>query len=202
MATLLQHVRPWMQHVIAEFEARVEERMEHMIDQKVHAVHKHLDAFELRVLKRLALTVDVTTLKKELKSLCADVIVLLTPLETELESASTASVDDVVMNSSYAIRKCPCSGRTSNDIEVERLRMRERLQTKVAWRASIVDEELRQQQAREIGVGPSSSVSTTEGAEKVDVSTTERAGIVDGSTTEGVPNVDPVGFGKPDPPAS
>ncbi|KAK4707335.1 hypothetical protein R3W88_033109 [Solanum pinnatisectum] len=192
MATLLQHVRPWMQHVIAEFEARVEEWMEHTIDQKVHAVQKRLDAFELRVLERLALTVDVTTLKKELESLCADVAVLLTPPETELESASTASVDDV----------CPRSGHTSDDIEAQRLRKRECQQTKVAWRASIVDEELRQQQAREIGVGPSSTVSTTEGAKKVDVSSTESAGIVDGSTTEGVPNVDPVGSGKPDPPAS
>ena len=42
-----------------------------------------------------------------------------------------------------------------------------------ATRASLPDEEMRQQRAREIGVGPSSGVSTTEGVLRFDdVSTT------------------------------
>uniref|UniRef100_M1BQZ7 Integrase core domain containing protein n=1 Tax=Solanum tuberosum TaxID=4113 RepID=M1BQZ7_SOLTU len=65
----------------------------------------------------------------------------------------------------------------------------------------------------EVGVGPSSGVSTTEcavrvdvrtieGAMRVDESTTESVGIVDGRATDGVPSVDPAGSGKPNPPAS
>jgi len=75
----------------------------------------------------------VTTLKKELESLSADVDVLLAPLETEPESAPTAPVDDVVMSalygddmlppdSSHAIGKRPRSGRTSDDTEAEGVR--------------------------------------------------------------------------------
>ncbi|KAG5620829.1 hypothetical protein H5410_006047 [Solanum commersonii] len=50
MATLLHHIQPWMQKSIAESEARVERRMEDMMDRKVQAVNNRLDAFELRVL--------------------------------------------------------------------------------------------------------------------------------------------------------
>uniref|UniRef100_M1DBP6 Integrase core domain containing protein n=1 Tax=Solanum tuberosum TaxID=4113 RepID=M1DBP6_SOLTU len=141
MATLLQHVRPWMKRDIAEYEARVEQQMEHMMDQQVQAVHQCLDAFKLRVLERTSPTID-------------------------------------------------------------RVRKRERQQIEVSRRASIVYEEMRQQRAREIGMGPSSGVSTTDGAVRVDESTTEGAGIVDGNTINGIPSVDLAGSGKPDPPAS
>uniref|UniRef100_M1DXS6 Integrase core domain containing protein n=1 Tax=Solanum tuberosum TaxID=4113 RepID=M1DXS6_SOLTU len=56
--------------------------------------------------------------------------------------------------------------------------------------------------AREIGVDPSSGVSTTEGVERIDMSTTESARIVYESITKGVLSVDPAGSVKPDPPTS
>uniref|UniRef100_M1DG60 Integrase core domain containing protein n=1 Tax=Solanum tuberosum TaxID=4113 RepID=M1DG60_SOLTU len=46
MATLLHHIQPWMQKSIAESEARMEHRMEGMMDRKVQVVNKRLDAFE------------------------------------------------------------------------------------------------------------------------------------------------------------
>ncbi|KAG5591370.1 hypothetical protein H5410_041884 [Solanum commersonii] len=46
MATLLHHIQPWMQKSIAESEARVEHRMEDIMDRKVQAVNNCLDAFE------------------------------------------------------------------------------------------------------------------------------------------------------------
>ena len=47
--------------------------------------------------------------------------------------------------------------------------------------------------AREIGVDPSSGVSTIEGVERIDMSTTESARIVYESITKGVLSVDPAG---------
>uniref|UniRef100_M1DXI3 Integrase core domain containing protein n=1 Tax=Solanum tuberosum TaxID=4113 RepID=M1DXI3_SOLTU len=46
MASLLQLMRPWMQRAIEEFEAKVEKWMESMMEQKIQAIHKRLDAFE------------------------------------------------------------------------------------------------------------------------------------------------------------
>ena len=62
MATLLHHIQLWMQKSIAESEARMERRMEDMMDRKVQAVNKRLDAFELRVLERLAPAIDLSSL--------------------------------------------------------------------------------------------------------------------------------------------
>ncbi|KAK4737437.1 hypothetical protein R3W88_001134 [Solanum pinnatisectum] len=198
--------------------------MEHRMDQKVQAIHSRMDAFELRVLERPAPTVEVSTLKKELEGLHANIVVLLAPPETEPEYAPTTPGDDVMMSalfgdnmlppdSSPIAGKRPCSGCTSDDVKAPRLRKRERQQTKVAQRASIIDEELRHQRANEVGVGTSARVSTTDGAKRVDVSTTdgvvrvdesttEIVGIVDGSANDGIPSVDPVGSGKPNPPTS
>uniref|UniRef100_M1DYB0 Integrase core domain containing protein n=1 Tax=Solanum tuberosum TaxID=4113 RepID=M1DYB0_SOLTU len=55
MATLLHHMKPWIQKSIVESEAR----METMMGQKVPIVHKRMDAFELGVLERPALTTDL-----------------------------------------------------------------------------------------------------------------------------------------------
>uniref|UniRef100_M1DFF3 Integrase core domain containing protein n=1 Tax=Solanum tuberosum TaxID=4113 RepID=M1DFF3_SOLTU len=139
MATLLQHVRPWMQRAIAEFEARVEQRMENMMDQKVQVIHQRLDSFELRVIERSALTVDVTTLQNEIESLRVNVTIFLAPPETELESAPMAPVEDMVLSalfrdgmpSPYSSRisgKRPRSGRTSDDTKAERAMKREHQQ--------------------------------------------------------------------------
>ena len=45
MATLLDHIQPWMQKSITESEARMERKMQ----WKIAEVHQRLDAFELRV---------------------------------------------------------------------------------------------------------------------------------------------------------
>uniref|UniRef100_M1DPY4 Integrase core domain containing protein n=1 Tax=Solanum tuberosum TaxID=4113 RepID=M1DPY4_SOLTU len=134
-------------------------------------------------------------------------------LETEPESAPAASVDEVVMialfsddmpppDSSQAAGKRPRSGRTSDDAEAHILNKKERQQLEETTRASLLKEEIRQQRAREIGVGPSNGVSTTEGAVRVDVSTIESVGLVVRSATDGIPSVDPAGSGKPNPPSS
>ncbi|KAG5585447.1 hypothetical protein H5410_045881 [Solanum commersonii] len=77
MATLLHHIQPWMQKSIVESEVRMERRMEGMIDQKVQAVNKHLDAFELRVLERSTPAIDLSSLQAELASLQTDVDAIL-----------------------------------------------------------------------------------------------------------------------------
>ncbi|KAK4733702.1 hypothetical protein R3W88_007963 [Solanum pinnatisectum] len=128
MATLFQLVRPRMQHAIEESKARIEQWVEHMMDQKVQAIHKHLDTFELRVLERPALTVDVTTLNKEIKSLRADITGLLSLSETEPESTPTIPIDNTVLNalfrdgmplpdSSHTAGKRPRYSHTSDFIE-------------------------------------------------------------------------------------
>uniref|UniRef100_M1DUW8 Integrase core domain containing protein n=1 Tax=Solanum tuberosum TaxID=4113 RepID=M1DUW8_SOLTU len=91
----LQSILPWMQRSIAEFEAR----MEQMMDQKFQAVHKHLDVFDLRVLERSTLTIDVTAFQTELASLRADVAALLGPVEKVPEFAPTVREDEVAMTS-------------------------------------------------------------------------------------------------------
>ncbi|KAG5590166.1 hypothetical protein H5410_040680 [Solanum commersonii] len=62
MATLLHHIQPWMQKLIAEFETRVESRMEGLMDRKIQAVNNHLDAFKLRVLERPAPAIELAAL--------------------------------------------------------------------------------------------------------------------------------------------
>lgn len=39
MPKLLQHVRPWIQHVIEKFMTRVEKRMKKIMDHKVQSIH-------------------------------------------------------------------------------------------------------------------------------------------------------------------
>uniref|UniRef100_M1DRZ0 Integrase core domain containing protein n=1 Tax=Solanum tuberosum TaxID=4113 RepID=M1DRZ0_SOLTU len=176
--------------------------MEQMMDQKIQVVHKRLDAFELRVLDRPALTIDVTTFQTELTSLCAEVVALLDPTDTAPEAATTAEEDDVVMttlfghampppDSSCVVGKRHCSDHTYDADEARRLKKKERKQFEVAQMDSILNEERRQQRVREVYVGPSGISSTTDDAP-----------IVGEGTTDGVPSVDPTSSGKLDPPAS
>uniref|UniRef100_M1DFS1 Integrase core domain containing protein n=1 Tax=Solanum tuberosum TaxID=4113 RepID=M1DFS1_SOLTU len=51
IATLLQHVKPWMQRSISESETRMERRIKHMMNLKVQAINKYRDSIELRVLE-------------------------------------------------------------------------------------------------------------------------------------------------------
>uniref|UniRef100_M1DYK1 Integrase core domain containing protein n=1 Tax=Solanum tuberosum TaxID=4113 RepID=M1DYK1_SOLTU len=160
-------------------------------------------------------------LQLPLVSLRADLDTLLAPPETETKLFPAIPIDNTVLDalfrdeilppaSSHHAGKCPRYSRASDDTEARRVGKKERQQTEAAQKASIVDEELHQQQAREIGVGASSSMSTTDGVVRVDMSTTDGAVRVDVSTTEGVemvdvattdgdPCVDLSGFEKPDP---
>uniref|UniRef100_M1DQX5 Integrase core domain containing protein n=1 Tax=Solanum tuberosum TaxID=4113 RepID=M1DQX5_SOLTU len=226
MATLLHHVKPWMQKSIAESEARMEKRMATVVDQKVQAVHKRLDAFELRVLTRSVPVTDFSSFRTELDSLWADIdSILATPID-EPESAPTTLADDTVLDALFredtdaqleltrVHGKRPRSSRISDTTYDARAKKRERHQNGQTRKKSIVDEELRQQRVRESVAGVSSSVpivevltierddvSTTDGAVKVIDSTIESSRLDDMGTTEGDPSVIPVGSGKPDPPA-
>uniref|UniRef100_M1DYJ7 Integrase core domain containing protein n=1 Tax=Solanum tuberosum TaxID=4113 RepID=M1DYJ7_SOLTU len=194
MATLLHHIQPWMQRSIAKSEARMERRMEGMMDRTVQAINKHLDSFELRVLERSAPAIDLSALQADLASLRTDVDAILAAPSVETQVAPTALASGTVL---IALRK-----RKLNR------------QGKEARRASIVDEELRQQRVRERVAGASNSapvvevqpvlrdiVSTTDGAVRSIESTTEGTMIADVGTTEGAPTIVLAGSGKPDPPA-
>ena len=102
----------------------------------------------------------------------------------------------------------------SHRTEEEKAQKRQRRQEKEARRASIADEELRQQRVRERAAGASSSApvaevqpimrgvaSTTDGAEQLIEITIEGTGIAEVGTTEGAPTDVPEGSGKSDPPA-
>uniref|UniRef100_M1BAY4 Integrase core domain containing protein n=1 Tax=Solanum tuberosum TaxID=4113 RepID=M1BAY4_SOLTU len=101
MATLLQHVKPWIQRSISKSEVRMERWMEHMMDLKVQAVNKSLDTFELRVLERPTATTDVFSFRKELDSLRADLHTILAPPADEPESAPTVPTDDTVLDALF-----------------------------------------------------------------------------------------------------
>ena len=73
MATLLHHIKSWMQKSITESEARMERKMQ----RKIVVVHQRLDAGEFRVLARPAPPVDVSTLQAAVDSLRADIDMIL-----------------------------------------------------------------------------------------------------------------------------
>ncbi|KAG5579544.1 hypothetical protein H5410_050171 [Solanum commersonii] len=102
MATLLHHIQPWMQKSIAESEARVERRMEDMMDRKVQAVNNRLDAFELRVLERPAPATDLSALQADIASLRSDVEAILAAPAVEPQVAPTALADDTVLNALFS----------------------------------------------------------------------------------------------------
>uniref|UniRef100_M1DYJ6 Integrase core domain containing protein n=1 Tax=Solanum tuberosum TaxID=4113 RepID=M1DYJ6_SOLTU len=222
MATLLHHIQPWMQKSIAESEARMERRMEGMIDQKVEAVNKRLDAFELRVLERSAPATDLSALQADLASLRTDLDAILAAPAVETQATPTTLTDDTVLDSLFSGTAEESSAPThvkgkrhgSHRTEEEKAHKRQRRQEKEARRASIVDEELRQQRVRERVAGASSSVpvaevqplvrdvvNTTDGAVRLMESTTESAMIADVGTTEGATTTVTAGSKKPDPPA-
>uniref|UniRef100_M1DK53 Integrase core domain containing protein n=1 Tax=Solanum tuberosum TaxID=4113 RepID=M1DK53_SOLTU len=125
---------------------------------------------------------------------------LLVPLESTPEAVPTNGVDTIVISSLFGNEvppsdssrdtgKRPRSDRASDDDEAHKIRKKERQQTEVAQWASIVDKEHRQQRAQDVGIGPSSGVSTTDGALRVDDSTIEGGEMVDRSATNGVQSV-------------
>jgi len=183
------------------------------MDLKVQSINKRLDALELRVLERLAPTIDISSFRTELDRLWVDLDAILVPSMDAPESAPTAPTDDTMLDalfsenipqseSTRARGKRHRSSHTSDATEDAREKKRERQHTTYARRASIVDGELCQQRVRESALGASSFVPATEvvAAVRDDVSTIDGAAMIDGRATNGVPHVDPTGFGKPDPP--
>uniref|UniRef100_M1D9P3 Integrase core domain containing protein n=1 Tax=Solanum tuberosum TaxID=4113 RepID=M1D9P3_SOLTU len=124
MATLLHHVRPWMQKSIVESESRMERRMESMMDQKVQAINKRLDAFELRVVERPAPTTDLSSFQSD--------------GDAEEHPESTR-----------ARGKRHRSKHSSEATKDERAKKQEHKKDKQAKRASIIDKQLRQERVRE-----------------------------------------------------
>uniref|UniRef100_M1DV95 Integrase core domain containing protein n=1 Tax=Solanum tuberosum TaxID=4113 RepID=M1DV95_SOLTU len=121
---------------------------------QVQAVNKRLDAFELRVLKRPALTTDLSSFRTELASLRADVDVILATPAVEPQAAPTALSDNMVLDAlfsgdaeeqpepTHARGKRHRSRHTFEATEDERAKKREHKQEKQAKRASILDEQL------------------------------------------------------------
>ena len=77
MVTLLHHIQPWMQKSITKSEKRLKRKMVQFKEQKIAEVNQRLDAFELRVISRLAPPVDVLTLQAAVDSLRADIDTIL-----------------------------------------------------------------------------------------------------------------------------
>uniref|UniRef100_M1DN92 Integrase core domain containing protein n=1 Tax=Solanum tuberosum TaxID=4113 RepID=M1DN92_SOLTU len=167
---------------------------------EVQIVNKLIDAFELRVLKRLVPTTDLSSFRTELASLRADVDGILATPTIEPQAAPKALYDDTVLNALVGTQR-------SNPIPHVP-------EEKQAKRASIIDEQLHQESIRDSVAGASSSVpvfdvpntgghdvNTTNGAVRLIGSTTEGAVIVNVGTTKGGPDVDVLGTKKPDPPA-
>ncbi|KAK4713085.1 hypothetical protein R3W88_018992 [Solanum pinnatisectum] len=213
-----------MQKSIAESEVKMEKRMATMVDQKIQAVHKRLDAFELRVLKRPAPTTDLSSFQTELASLRVDLDTILVPPTDELESSPNVLADDTVLGAlfsediaqpkpTHARGKRHRSSHNSDTTKKARAKKQERQQTEQAQKASIIDEELRQQKVLKSALGASSfvpivevptverdDVSTIDGAVRAIDSTTESARLDDVGTTEGNPSVVPTGSRKLDSP--
>uniref|UniRef100_M1DG99 Integrase core domain containing protein n=1 Tax=Solanum tuberosum TaxID=4113 RepID=M1DG99_SOLTU len=191
MATLLHHIQTWMQKSIAESEARMEQRMDGMMDRKA-----------------------------ELASLRTDVDAILAAPSVELQVAPTALADDTVLDALFSgtaeERLAPTHAKgkwhRSHHTEEEKAQKIQHWQENEARRTLLLDEELSQQRVCERVAGESSSspvvevqpvlrdvVSTTHGAMRVIESTTEGAMIADVGTTEGAPTIVPAGSEKPDP---
>lgn len=64
---------------IKESATKVEQRMEQIMDKKVHAVNKRLNASELHVLERPTPNIEVFAFRTELASLLAYLDTLIAP---------------------------------------------------------------------------------------------------------------------------
>uniref|UniRef100_M1DXW5 Integrase core domain containing protein n=1 Tax=Solanum tuberosum TaxID=4113 RepID=M1DXW5_SOLTU len=182
--------------------------MEGMMDRKVQAVNKRLDAFEVRVLERSAPAIDLSALQDELASLRTDVDAILSTHTVEPQAAPTALVDDTVLDAlfsgtaeeglepTHAKCKRHCSSRT----EEEKAHKIQRRQEKEARKISILDEKLRQRRVHESAAWASSSALVVEVPPVVRdiVSTTDGAMMDDVGTTKGDPTIVPAGSGKSD----
>ncbi|KAK4733987.1 hypothetical protein R3W88_008248 [Solanum pinnatisectum] len=76
--------------------------MEHMMDLKVQAVNKCLDAFELRVLERPTPTTNIFSFRTELDHLRADLDAILAPSMDAPKSSPIAPADDMVLDALFS----------------------------------------------------------------------------------------------------
>uniref|UniRef100_M1DE74 Integrase core domain containing protein n=1 Tax=Solanum tuberosum TaxID=4113 RepID=M1DE74_SOLTU len=174
-----------------------------------------------QVLERPALAIDLSAFEAELASLWADVDAILATPIVEPQAAPTALADNTVLDALFSgtAEEGPKPTHTKGKrhrfsrTEEEKVQKRQCRHEKEARKASILDEELRQQRVRESIARASSSVpvvevppimrdvvSTTDDAVRVTESTTEGAMMDDVGTTEGDPSMVPAGSEKPDPP--
>ena len=143
MATLLNHIHPWMQKAITESEARMERKMQ----RKITEVHQRLDAFELRVLARPAPLVDVSTLQAAVDSLRADINTILGARVPE----SVEPAEDTVLAALFPTPDIPPSSpresakrRRGRSEDEARARKKEHREMEAARRASLAEVEAHQ----------------------------------------------------------
>ncbi|KAK4723886.1 hypothetical protein R3W88_026665 [Solanum pinnatisectum] len=79
----------------------MERRIEHMIDLKVQAVNKRLDAFKLRVLEQPSPTTDISYFQTELDHLQDDLDTILVPSMDAPKFAPTAPTDDTMLDALF-----------------------------------------------------------------------------------------------------
>ena len=107
MATLLHHIKSWMQKSITESEERLERKIVQYTERNIAEVHQRLDAFELRVLDRPAPPVDVSTLQVAVNSLRADIDTILEARVPESEAPSVEPAEDTVLAALFATSEIP-----------------------------------------------------------------------------------------------
>ena len=81
--------------------------MIHHTERKIAEVHQRLDAFELRVLARKNPQVDMSTLQAAVKSLRADIDMILEARVPESEASSAEPAKDIVMAALFATFEIP-----------------------------------------------------------------------------------------------
>ena len=135
-----------MQRSIAEAEERLERRMVQHTEQKIAEVHQRLDAFELRVLARPARQVHVSNLQAAVKSLRADIDMILEARVPESEAPSAMPAKDIVMAALFATFEIPpprehAKKRKGQEEDEARARKKEHREMEATWKASLAAEE-------------------------------------------------------------
>uniref|UniRef100_M1DJA2 Integrase core domain containing protein n=1 Tax=Solanum tuberosum TaxID=4113 RepID=M1DJA2_SOLTU len=135
MATLLHHIQPWMQKSIAESEARMEHRMEGMMDRRSRLL--------ISVLMPLKFEPQVAP------TALAD--------DTVLDALFSGAAEEGLAPTHAKVKR-----HHSHRTEEEKAHKRQRRQEKEAMRFSIIDKELLQQRVHERVAGASSSTPVVE----------------------------------------
>lgn len=86
-----------MQNFIVEYKDRIRKKINQQTEQQILAVYQRLDAFELRVLTRPALTIYLTTLQADVASLRADVDIILDVRVLESKATPAETTEDTVL---------------------------------------------------------------------------------------------------------